>query len=257
MKNTMLKVVTASARRFGKTKNEIEREKKKKRNTERSRFAQTCPAYGLSPDFYLEGALSDTSEYFELVGLNGAYATLRSMDDTEVLVPFQEAMDMVLKNLRHMNEDLPKRADLLKKFEDDDVSPESTEEVKNEIQKRIFCVKKSIGVWNGNMEEISASMGVPMYAGWIDREGTNLYEFVSFREEKKDGPYILENLDCPADDPDRFKEVSFSSLIKGLKRLADMNGDIRLMSSLQNAVPITGQDANDAGLKQQSLFDYM
>lgn len=245
-----MKVVCSSGVRFGTEKKELEKESKKKNNTERTQFSRVCPAYGLSPDFYLEGCLTAGGEFMELVSLKGPFATLRSLDGGEMIVPFEEAMDMIIKHLEFLSDDVPGKVHLLGL--EGDAANKATSESKEAIKNRKTNAKRAKSIWNGNMEDISSAMGIPLFAGWTSKDTGKLYEFVSFREDLEH-PYIVECLDTSADDPDRFKEISFNSLLNGIRMTAGRNNDLRMLSYLENAVPACQKQPE---IRQQTIFDY-
>lgn len=238
--------VCSSGVRFGVKKEKTETKKVREENPEQLAFVEVCPMYGLSPDFYQEGCLTASGEYCELVGLSGKFARLRSMDGSVMMLPFEEVLEGIKKELSLEEKEISSKLELLCMDEDSEAS------YKAAIRKRINCVNKAMDIWNGTMEEISDFMGVPLFAGWCDSE--NLYEFVSFRDDK-DRQYILENLDVPAEEPTRFKRVTFERLLEGLKRNASANKDAKLLNALETARPADKKDDGGPGDKQLSLFD--
>lgn len=235
----------SSGIRFGSGKKE--EAPKKVKDPVRVAFAQACPAYGLSPDFYGQGGLTESGEFWELVGFSGEFAKIRSLDEAEMLIPFPDAVAGMIRELKEELQDLPEKLILL------EPSKEAAFAAKHAIRSRIACVQKALEVWNGSMEEIAGDMGIPYCSGWSG-DG-HLYEFVSYREELGERPYILENLDRLSNDTGRFKTVSFEQLCEGLKRYAEKTGDYRLLEALATAVPANRGKAEEAF--EQSLFDFL
>ena len=241
MRNTITGV------RFFTTKQESQQQQKQETAFERhvrlekQAFAEKCPQYCLSPDFYGAGCLMDDGQTFLLTALNGPMAVLSSMVMSYMTtsIPYPEALDRMIEAEKASLGEVEEKANLL--GFDITVQKEEREvvkRVKKGIKQRMEMLNRAKEFYNTDMEPVLKSMNLPEEAfGMGCMLNGKLYEFVSFRAGAP-MPYILECLDNYAESQQHYKGVVFQTLKEGMQRYAEMSGALETLAMLEAMNPV-------------------
>lgn len=187
---------------------------------EREKFVEKSMHYGLNPDFYGQGCLSETGELYILTGFYGNSCELESMIGTKIMFPFSETVEMIVRELDAEVSEIPQKLLLLGMDQDVKAARRAEEDIKKQAERAKVNALNALEIASWDFENVLESMGIPAKQ---DRLGCmlngELYEFVSYDQESN-MPFILENLDKDMWDTGRFHHASFSELKKGAKEYA-------------------------------------
>lgn len=215
---------------------------------EQAEFSKKCIAYGLSPDFYEEGCLSPTGEFFVLVGFDGDNCILRSENGEMAKASFKRTIHMIQENILNDMVEVSEKAFLLY----EDVRCQNAiavkRELKADLRAKSECADKALDIFNGHMDEVLVKMNMPADALGIGFQYNNRFlEFVSYRKDNV-SPYILEDINMPHMNSHRFKAMSFDEFQTCLTKYAKKEKNSYLMDIALNMKPVK-EDSEDTNLE--------
>lgn len=249
-------IATSSGRVF------MPKEKKKRKvikiDNAQKDFIQKCVNYGLTPDFYQQGCLSETGEFLYLIGFDGNCAKLESLAGIQVLEQFEVVLTMIKTQLDNEYNEIRDKMDLLFISKETKDEERYMRNLKLKIQDKRKCVNKASQVYNGHMNDVLKKMHLPASAfacGCIYNK--SICEFVSYREDKEN-PYVLEDICKNLADPNRFYFVSYDALKRGVTEYAKTE-NTNLVYALENMCPMPYHGISEiteinCGYVQQTLF---
>lgn len=247
-----VKVETSSGRVFSNKK--ISKRVIKKQSNIETNFVQNCPAYGLNPDFYMAECLDESDNPYYLQCLENDYGILISESGVSVYKSFTEVLDMLMKSVEMEAQEFDKKIELL--YLDSSLESDKAviKHMRKDINGRKHRIMSARQVYNADMNGIFKYMGVKPYAGCVYYN--SVYEFVSFRPDNPDAPYVIENLEKDQYDDSRYKFIDFSTLAAGLKAYTkelpaqEVDGWLRMIEGM---IPIYS-DNPDCDADAQQLF---
>lgn len=197
-------------------------------------FLEKAPAFALTPDFFNMGLLDENGSYCQLKGFDGNCAIIdryeriagkyeadrRHVDyewaAKQMLAMAQAEMDEIKNNEMSSIND----AGFCFDISSSPCDKETKREILAELKERISILEESLLFYNGNMSEVEKEMNLPYRCGC--KLGDTVFEFVSYRADMKNTPYILENISKR--EGRRLYAVSFDSLLKRAMAFADEEG---------------------------------
>ncbi len=208
-------------------------------------FVEQCNAYGLPTDFYMAIAIPslnysclENNELLYLRGFDGDMAIL--LDESGI--EFTSNFENVLTSLR--NGLLYEAAILKEKLEDDvyDLSIEDdmniVKKIRLDLKNKECILKAAEKMFNPNMQQVSSQMRIPQNAG-CKYYGV-IHEFVSYRPDNINTPYVIENIEKDFYDSTRYKFVDFNTLLKAVKDFSselEANEAQQWLNMAENIIP--------------------
>ena len=206
-------------------------------DTDKTMFAEVCPAYGLPADYYEMGAMDELGFYYVLKSLKNGMAEFSDLKGYMFSVPFEDGVDMMIREAFQEINELSDEAETL--GFDDIRSAASVNEARRDIRARITILNESKKIANSGMMAVLADMGLNEEGYRIGcRLNGVVYEFVSYRSDSIDKPYVLEN-------------VSSKNPINRYRFVSEY---FRLMSLAKKMVPVMENIETVAPKKADTVF---
>ena len=212
-------------------------------DTDKTMFAEVCPAYGLPADFYEMGAMDELGFYYVLKSLKNGMAEFSDLKGYMFSVPFEDGVNMMIREALQEIHELADKAEML--GIEDIRSSAAVNEARRDIRARIATLNESKKVANTDMMTVLKDMSlneegyrVGCRLNWI------VYEFVSYRPDAGDNPYVLENV-SNRNPISRYRFVSFEMLSTAIRNYASSEKEdggtaeyFRLMALAKKMVPV-------------------
>lgn len=210
-------------------------------DTDKTMFAEVCPAYGLPADFYEMGAMDELGFYYVLKSLKNGMAEFSDLKGYMFSVPFEDGVDMMIREALQEIHELSDEAEMLGMTD----TKSSVNDARKEIRARITVLNESKKIANSDMMAVLKDM-------CLNEEGYRIgcrlngvtYEFISYRSDSGDKPYILENVSS-RNPINRHRFVSFDMLSTAIRNYAlnekedgEVSESFRLMSLAKKMVPV-------------------
>ena len=162
-------------------------------DTDKTMFAEVCPAYGLPADFYEMGAMDELGFYYVLKSLKNGMAEFSDLKGYMFSVPFEDGVNMMIREALQEIHELADKAEML--GIEDIRSSAAVNEARRDIRARIATLNESKKVENTDMMTVLKDMGLNEEGYRVGcRLNGIVYEFVSYRPDAGDNPYVLENV---------------------------------------------------------------
>ena len=228
-------------------------------DTDKTMFAEVCPAYGLPADYYEMGAMDELGFYYVLKSLKNGMAEFSDLKGYMFSVPFEDGVDMMIREAFQEINELSDEAETL--GFDDIRSAASVNEARRDIRARITILNESKKIANSGMMAVLADMGLNEEGYRIGcRLNGVVYEFVSYRSDSIDKPYVLENVSSK-NPINRYRFVSFDMLSTAIRNYAlnekeegEVSEYFRLMSLAKKMVPVMENIETVAPKKADTVF---
>lgn len=184
-------------------------------------FIEQCSAYGLNPEFYMAicAASDDAENLLYLYGFDGGMAVLLDENGIEVTVGFSAAITMLKNGLAIEAAELNEK---IKEGIFDRSIRKDLKQIKSirlSLKHRENILQEAESVYNSNMHQVTQLMHIPQNAGCV--YFGKVHEFVSYRPDNIDSPYVLECLEKKPYDKTRYTFVDFNTLIESMKKFVN------------------------------------
>ena len=110
-------------------------------DTDKTMFAEVCPAYGLPADFYEMGAMDELGFYYVLKSLKNGMAEFSDLKGYMFSVPFEDGVNMMIREALQEIHELADKAEML--GIEDIRSSAAVNEARRDIRARIATLNES------------------------------------------------------------------------------------------------------------------
>ena len=156
-------------------------------DTDKTMFAEVCPAYGLPADFYEMGAMDELGFYYVLKSLKNGMAEFSDLKGYMFSVPFEDGVNMMIREALQEIHELADKAEML--GIEDIRSSAAVNEARRDIRARIATLNESKKVANTDMMTVLKDMSLNEEGYRVGcRLNGIVYEFVSYRPDAGDNP---------------------------------------------------------------------
>lgn len=194
-------------------------------------------------DFYEMGAMDELGFYYVLKSLKNGMVEFSDLKGYMFSVPFEDGINMMLRESLQEIRELADKAEML--GIEDIRSSASVNEARRDIRARIAILNESKKVANTDMMTVLKDMGLNEEGYRVGcRLNGIVYEFVSYRPDAGDNPYVLENV-SNRNPISRYRFVSFEMLSTAIRNYASSEKEdgetaeyFRLMSLAKKMVPV-------------------
>lgn len=125
-------------------------------DTDKTMFAEVCPAYGLPADFYEMGAMDELGFYYVLKSLKNGMAEFSDLNNYTFSVPFEDGVNMMIREALQEIHELADKAEML--GIEDIRSSAAVNEARRDIRARIATLNESKKVANTDMMTVLKDM---------------------------------------------------------------------------------------------------
>lgn len=166
-------------------------------DTDKTMFAEVCPAYGLPADFYEMGAMDELGFYYVLKSLKNGMAEFSDLKGYMFSVPFEDGVNMMIREALQEIHELADKAEML--GIEDIRSSAAVNETRRDIRARIATLNESKKVANTDMMTVLKDMGlneeaIRNYASSEKEDGGTAEYFRLMALAKKMVP-VVENIE--------------------------------------------------------------
>ena len=189
------------------------------------------------------GAMDELGFYYVLKSLKNGMAEFSDLKGYMFSVPFEDGVNMMIREALQEIHELADKAEML--GIEDIRSSAAVNEARRDIRARIATLNESKKVANTDMMTVLKDMSLNEEGYRVGcRLNGIVYEFVSYRPDAGDNPYVLENV-SNRNPISRYRFVSFEMLSTAIRNYASSEKEdggtaeyFRLMALAKKMVPV-------------------